>query len=562
MSKDVTIRFLGDTRHLENSTIRVSKTLEGGIGKLAAVGAVVSGVMLGAGTAVGAFALKAVQSSAAMEQTRIAFGTLLGGAKQADTMIRDLQAFAAKTPFEFVGLTQSATKLLAFGFAAKSIIPTMTAVGDAVSALGGGQEMIDRVTMALGQMKAKGKVQSDEMLQLAEAGIPAWDMLAKKMGVTIPEAMKKVQAGAVDAQTGIDALTEGMESRFGGMMERQSGTLAGLWSNLQDSAGQTLTAIGDMLTKTFDLKGKLGGLQELLTAFKDLATTIQQGGDPMMAFITMLERLGVSSSTLVAIENVVLPLMDGVGVAFRAVAQGVAEAWPMVEGLAAAFWAQLQPALVVIAQHSDQLKAVLLGLVAAVGIVIVIIAAAILVTVQLIAAFFLAKDQLDRAINGMNAAVGSFASAVGSGIGAAIAWFQGLPGRVQGAVGNLGGLLYGAGQAVVQGFVNGIESMAGAVASKVQSIVTGPIDAARNALGIHSPSTVFEGIGRNVVEGFARGLDSPMPLGVGGSSSSRTVNYNMGGVSVAPFSNPADVGRMVVQAIQEYERRNGPAWRS
>lgn len=538
MPKDVTIRFLGDTRHLEDSSVRVNATLgglDGVMGKVAKVGAVLGGVTLGIGAGLGTLGLKAVQASAGMEQSRIAFTTMLGSAQAADSFLKQLQQFAANTPFEFVGLQASAKQLLAFGFNAKAVIPTMTAIGDAVSALGGGQELIDRVTMALGQMMSKGKVQSDEMLQLAEAGIPAWDMLAKKLGTDIPTAMKKVQDGAVDAKTGIDAITTGMEQRFGGMMQKQSTTIAGMWSNVQDSVGQTLTVIGDMITKAFDLKGKVAGLQNLLTTFQGFALALQQGQSPMMALIDLLEHLGISSSTLVQIEQILMPIMDGVGAAFQQLGQAVHDVWPTVQQLAGVFMQQLQPSLLIIAQHSDELKAVLLGLALAVGIIVAVFAGLVLAAFKVIAVFFQVKDAFDSALNGMNAAIGHFASTAP-------------------------GLLYSAGQAVVQGFVNGIGSMAGAVSSAIQRIVTGPIDAAKNTLGIHSPSAVFRDIGKNVVLGFAEGLDTPMPAAAG--SRSTTVNYNLGGVSAPAFTNPADVGRMVVSAIQEYERRSGSAWRA
>jgi tape measure domain-containing protein len=269
--KDIVIRFLGDATNLQNSTVKVSSSMESLGSKFIGMGTLLAGGLAAGGIALGAFGLKAIQASADMEQTRIAFGTLLGGAKQADTFIRGLQAFAAKTPFEFAGLAATAKQLLAFGFTAESIVPTMTAVGDAVAALGGGQPMIDRVTMALGQMRAKGKVSAEEMMQLAEAGVPAWDFLAKKLGVDIPTAMKKVTAGAVDATTGIDALTTGMEARFGGLMASQSGTVLGIFSNLQDAVGQTMVTVGDSITKAFDVKAKLQGVLDLMSKLQGFA---------------------------------------------------------------------------------------------------------------------------------------------------------------------------------------------------------------------------------------------------------------------------------------------------
>lgn len=173
------------------------------------------------------------------QQALIGFETMLGGAQQAQDFMAELSAFAASTPFELTGLIKSSQKLLAFGFAAQEVKPMLTAIGDAVSGLGGGAAEIDRVTMALGQMKAKGKVSAEEMMQLAELGIPAWDMLAKAIGVDTATAMDMASKGAIKADVAIAALTEGMSEKFGGLMAKQSRSWAGLWSTIQDTAMQT-----------------------------------------------------------------------------------------------------------------------------------------------------------------------------------------------------------------------------------------------------------------------------------------------------------------------------------
>ena len=69
-------------------------------------------------------------------------------------------------------------------------------------------------------MQAKGKAASQEMMQLTEAGIPAWQMLADKIGVSVPEAMKMVEKGAVSADTAL-------------RLAAYFGTSAELWLNLQ-----------------------------------------------------------------------------------------------------------------------------------------------------------------------------------------------------------------------------------------------------------------------------------------------------------------------------------------
>lgn len=232
-------------------------------------------VLGGLGLAITGIGAASVKAAADMEQTRKAFITLLKDATLAKDFLAELETFAANTPFELPGLLQASKKMLAFGFTAQQVIPVLTAVGDSAAALGMGQDGIDRLTIAIGQMQAKGKVSAEEMLQLAEAGVPAWQMLADAMGTSIPQAMKMAEKGTIDSATGIQAIISGMNSKFGGMMQEQSSTINGMLSNIQDSIGQTMVVIGDEITEGLDLKPALKEAQDDLS---DFAAKVKSSG--------------------------------------------------------------------------------------------------------------------------------------------------------------------------------------------------------------------------------------------------------------------------------------------
>lgn len=232
-------------------------------------------VLGGLGVAIAGIGAASVKAAADMEQTRKAFTTLLKDATLAKDFLAELETFAANTPFELPGLLQASKKMLAFGFTAQQVIPVLTAVGDSAAALGMGQDGIDRLTIAIGQMQAKGKVSAEEMLQLAEAGVPAWQMLADAMGTSIPQAMKMAEKGTIDSATGIQAIISGMNSKFGGMMQEQSSTINGMLSNIQDSIGQTMVVIGDEITEGLDLKPALKEAQDDLS---DFAAKVKSSG--------------------------------------------------------------------------------------------------------------------------------------------------------------------------------------------------------------------------------------------------------------------------------------------
>ena len=217
-SSDATSALMG----IASTAGRVAKTV-------GLVMGVASGVAAGAVVAVG------LKFDMMVQRAQIGFTTMLGSAKAAKAMLADLQHFAATTPFQFGDLVQTAQRMVAMGIAGEKVIPTLRAIGDAEAQLGGGKEGIERVTTALGQMQAKGKVSAEEMRQLAEAGIPAWRFLADATHQSISKTMQAVTDGKIAGQKGVDAIVAGMERRFGGGMAKISKTLSGQWSNLLDN---------------------------------------------------------------------------------------------------------------------------------------------------------------------------------------------------------------------------------------------------------------------------------------------------------------------------------------
>lgn len=270
---------------------------------------------------VGAFALS---TASAAETTEISFTTMLGSAEKAEDMMDTLADFAARTPFELSGLQDATRQLLAYGFTAEEVVPMLTAVGDATAALGTGQYGIEAVTRALGQMQTRGKVSAEEMLQLTEAGIPAWKYLAEAIGTDTAGAMEQVSKGAIDASTGIKALTDGMERDFGGMMESQSKTLAGLASNLVDAFTQPLMEIRnsdayaslvDSFSNLVDAAGPFteSMLPHLESGLSAVAGVVESAADGLQAFADMSEESQSNIIGLVTAAATAGPAMSVLG---------------------------------------------------------------------------------------------------------------------------------------------------------------------------------------------------------------------------------------------------------
>lgn len=245
-------QLVQQAKNAEQSSDRLSRTnqgLESSYGRILA--------MLGrlvAGYAAWRAAVATVNAVGQSEQTEVAFTTLLKNAELAKKTIADLEKVAAETPFEFRGLANAYRMLLAFKFGLQDIPNMLRIVGDASSALGLGQEGIDRINLALGQMRAKQKVSAQEMNQLAEAGVNAWQYVADAIGVTTKEAMNYAEQGMLDANDTIKAVLAGMDKDFKGGMEKQAHTLLGLFSTLKDTLYFTMRDVGKEVLDAVDFK--------------------------------------------------------------------------------------------------------------------------------------------------------------------------------------------------------------------------------------------------------------------------------------------------------------------
>lgn len=221
-------------------TAGFSKGLDAAMGKidgLVRMAAVVETALVGTFAAAAAEGLRFASE---LEQLDIAFTTFLGSAEASGAFLEQMKQFAAQTPFQFEDVTKGAQKLMALGFAAEETIPVLSAIGDRMSSLGAGAADINRTIRALGQMKGRGMVVTQEMNQLTEVGIKAWDILAKEVGVSTSEIRGMVEARMIDSSTFLKAFMHSTADEVGGMMEKQSKTLTGMVSTLKDNVSMEL----------------------------------------------------------------------------------------------------------------------------------------------------------------------------------------------------------------------------------------------------------------------------------------------------------------------------------
>ena len=209
-----------------------------------------------------------IGSNAEMEQHTTSLEVMLGSASKASAMIEKMRDFAAKTPLTLENVISGGSLLMSYDVDESNLIDTMTKLGDLAS---GNAEKMDRITLAYGQMLAKGKVTGEELMQMTEAGVPLQTALAESIGVTGEEFSKMVSKGEV----GIDALNKAItglttgNGKFAGMMEKQSQTMQGMLSTLQDNLSEFMRKMGE---------GAFGEAKSALQEASDLLAEWEEDG--------------------------------------------------------------------------------------------------------------------------------------------------------------------------------------------------------------------------------------------------------------------------------------------
>lgn len=199
------------------------------------------------GWSIGKFVNQMMQVRGQFQQTEMAFKTMLQSEEKADALMKQMIHTAAITPFGVEDVTEGAKQLLAFNVAAEDVNKTLIGLGDV--AAGMGLNLKDLV-MLYGTTIAKGKMDTMDLYQFLNRGIPIADEIAKVMGLDVTNAIKEVQkqikAGKVTSDIFIQAMqsmtAEG--SKFGGLMEAQSKTITGQISNIEDVIEQMFNELG------------------------------------------------------------------------------------------------------------------------------------------------------------------------------------------------------------------------------------------------------------------------------------------------------------------------------
>lgn len=209
---------------------------------------------------------QALKASSDFEQANISFGVMLGSAEKAKRLVNDIQNMANVTPFETQDLLDSSKVLLNFGISLKDILPDLRMLGD-IS--GGNKEKMQSMTLAFAQMSASGRLMGQDLLQMVNAGFNPLQVISQKTGKSMSALKDEMEKGKISVnmvrQAFVDATSQG--GRFYKMMDKQSQSLEGMTSTMNDAYTLMTRSISDMTLPV--LKEEIGEITNVINATND-----------------------------------------------------------------------------------------------------------------------------------------------------------------------------------------------------------------------------------------------------------------------------------------------------
>lgn len=254
--------------------------------------------------AVVSFGKAVMKASADMELLKKGLAFTLGNTG-AQKLIENMQTLGEKSAYNSNQLIPLARAWITVGDNAQTATAKMKKIVDCASAYGLTEDQMSRVNLALTQMQAKGKVSSEEMRQLAEAGVPAWQLLSTAMGKPVNELQNLAAQGKL-TQSSIDMLFDGMAKKTQGATNSMANTMEAKFSNIQEAVTNSFAAIGDIIAQGF-------GVSDILTLAGNLAEGMKQHFQNIR-----------DNAKQIGVKNAIVKELQGISPVAAAVFNGIA----------------------------------------------------------------------------------------------------------------------------------------------------------------------------------------------------------------------------------------------
>lgn len=243
---------------------------------------------LGAAWSMQSFATKVAEVRGEFQKLQVAMETMLQSKTKAEALMAQMVQTAATTPFGLQEVAGGAKQLLAYGLEAEKVNETLIRLGDIAAGL---SIPLGDLVYLYGTTMTQGRLYTQDFNQFVGRGIPLIKELAEQFGVAENKVKDLVEEGKVgfpEIQKVIENLTNA-GGMFGGLMEKQSQTISGQISNIEDAFDIMFNEIG---------QNNEGIINDALAATSTLVENYQTVAK---ALGTLVATYGVYKATLMAV---------------------------------------------------------------------------------------------------------------------------------------------------------------------------------------------------------------------------------------------------------------------
>lgn len=269
---ELIVRIKADTKQLESSLGRVKKQTNEAFNERSSNRFVASlrnirGAAAAAAVGLGAVtAVKVAQTGAEFENLKLSLQAVYGSAAAGDAAFDQIRSFAQEMPFQVQDLSKAFIQLKTAGIEpTRELLMTYAdASSVAMDSLGAFQAMV-RIT----QRSASGGLGLEELEQISDRGIPVYEILAKRVGVSRQE-ISKMGETAEGAAELMKHFQDGLKEGFGGTVALKMETLNQKLSNMGD-------AFDGLALTIFEDTGVGAGMKALVDMATDFANELSIG---------------------------------------------------------------------------------------------------------------------------------------------------------------------------------------------------------------------------------------------------------------------------------------------
>lgn len=317
---------------------------------------------------------------------------VLNSDEEASRLVKNIQDIGEASAYDTTQLLPLARAWVNIGDNVDTATSKMQKIVDLGSAYGLTSEQVGAVNLALTQMQMAGKIGQQDMMQLINAGIPAWQLLSEKMGIPV-EQLKDMSSKSELTQDALQTLWDEITEKTEGAASSMSDTLSAKFSNAQEAVANSMSAMGDIISQAFNVPGVLDAAGEMAEGFKTHINSIRDAAKDVGLHDAIVQELeGISPAAAAAADGVmtafasmkdtimenqtaVTIVVEAIGAmaATVAIIKGVQTAFLAAKGAAMAFALACQAnpiilaisaviaVLVLLYTHWDEVKAIALS---------------------------------------------------------------------------------------------------------------------------------------------------------------------------------------------------------